>query len=499
MERTHHARGLGALIIDIVAVAAATLMGCSSDSAPAQAVPIETPNDVSAAEAGAPPVAVAAPDAAAQDAAPTPMPYRPKMSDLIGSNGWPYTDSAMTAWQMMGLGWGRNEVGPGQPMSASDPMDVTKTTGGADLGSIIVKNNVSGVRTLILLAYTAPWNGLVPGDSHSAPADVTPWKNYVEAVVTRYSAAPYNVKYFQIWNEAAGSLSGGSPQATFWHGPGPSNLPYANAMVDYVDRVHIPAAKIIRSHNAYVVYGGWPDQGGLDTYSTWLEYMSAVHGARMLDWVDYLDLHYLGVNEEDTLHTRYMSSGKIRGIWQTEIGDGYMVNQNYLPQYYFDNAIWALGHGWDDRDKYVSMIYHWEGTEPFRLTARDGTFNPSGRSLVTLRATLPGFLAPFDHAITASAGLTAKALYSDDKIVFLVVGKPGAHSITVGDVAAPASNHWKVDYIDGVEGTPVPGASPFSSWQGKALAVQFDVPGPKNDVQGNPRDYLGYVVVTPLP
>ena len=99
--------------------------------------------------------------------------------------------------------------------------------------------------------------------------------------------------------------------------------------------------------------------------------------------------------------------GKIRGIWQTEIGDAYMVNQNYLPQYYFDNAIWALGHGWDDRDKYVSMIYHWEGTEPFRLTARDGTYNPSGRSLVTLRATLPGFLAPFDHAITASAGLTA--------------------------------------------------------------------------------------------
>ena len=51
---------------------------------------------------------------------------------------------------------------------------------------------------------------------------------------------------------------------------------------------------------------------------------------------------------------------------------------------------------------------------------------------------------------------------------------------------APASNHWKVDYIDGVEGTAVPGASLFSSWQGKALAVQFDVPGPKNDVQGIP-------------
>ena len=103
-----------------------------------------------------------------------------------------------------------------------------------------------------------------------------------------------------IWNEAAGSLSGGSPQATFWHGPGPSNLPVRERHGRLVDG-DIPQPKIIRSHNAYVVYGGWPDQGGIDTYSTWLEYVSAVHGARMLDWVDYLDLHYLGVNEEETL------------------------------------------------------------------------------------------------------------------------------------------------------------------------------------------------------
>ncbi|MDB5213695.1 MAG: hypothetical protein JWO86_1622 [Myxococcaceae bacterium] len=499
MEQSHRHQGSGSLFADIATFAAALLIGCSSnDSAPAAAPPTNPPSDVVAMDAGGSD-AVPVLDAATPDAADAAAPYRPKMADLIGANGWPYTDNNMTAWQTMGLGWGRNEVGPGQPTSASDPMDVSKTTGGADLGSIILKNNASGVRTLILLAYTASWNALLPGDSHSAPVDVVPWQNYVEAAVKRYSAAPYNVKHFQIWNEAAGTLAGGSPQATFWHGPGPSNAPYANAMTDYVDRIHIPAAKIIRSYNAYVVYGGWPDQGGLDTYSTWLEYMSVTHGARMLDWVDYLDLHYLGVDDEQTLYSRYMSSGKIRGIWQTEIGDGYMVNQNYLPQYYFDSAIWALGHGWDDRNKYVSLIYHWEGTEAFRLTARDGTYNPSGRSLVTLHTTLPGFLAPFEHALTVSAGLTAKALYSDDKIVLQVVGKQGAHSVGVADVAAPASGHSKVEYIDGVEGTPVPAANLVSSWVGKTLSVQFSVPGPKNDVQGTPRDHLGYVVVTPLP
>jgi hypothetical protein len=482
----------------VVAAAVAVMIGCSSESAPPEAAPADTDGGGALTEGGGPD-AVPGLDAAAAPDAPTVAPYRPKMTDLIGANGHPYNDHNVTQWESMGLSWSRQEVGPGQPNSASDPMDVTKTSGGADLGAMILKHNKIGVRTLIMLGYTPGWNALVPGVGTSAPVDVTHWKNYVEAAVARYSVPPYNVKYFQIWNEAAGTLAGGSPQASFWHGPGPSNAPYANAMQDYVDRIHIPAAKIIRQHNAYIVYGGWPDQGGIDTYSKWLEYTSATHGARMLDWVDYLDLHYLGVGDEDTLYKRYMASGKIRGIWQTEIGDGYMVNQNYLPEYYFDTAIWALGRGWDDRNEYVSMIYHWEGTEGFRLTARDGTYNPSGRSLVTLHSTLPGTLARFDHALTLTAGLTARALSSDDTIVFQVVGKQGAHSVVVSDVAAPTSGHFKVDYIDGVEGTAVAGSNIVSSWQGKKLSVQFTVPGPKNDIDGKPHEFLGYVIVTPQP
>lgn len=485
------------VLAGLVAAAVALTIGCSTESGPSEVAPPDTDGGGVVTEGGAPDASPVL-EAAAPDG-PAALPYRPKMSDLIGANGHPYDDHNVTQWESMGIGWSRQEVGPGQPNSASDPMDVTKTSGGSELGPIILKNNKNGVRTLIMLGYTPGWNALVPGVGTSAPVDVTYWKNYVEAAVARYSVPPYNVKHFQIWNEAAGSLAGGSPQASFWHGPGPSNAPYANAMQDYVDRVHIPAAKIIRQHNAYVVYGGWPDQGGLDTYSKWLEYTSPTHGARMLDWVDYLDVHYLGVGDEETLYKRYMSSGKIRGLWQTEIGDAYMVNQNYLPQYYFDDAIWALQRGWDDRDKYVSMIYHWEGTEGFRLTARDGSYNPSGRSLVTLHSTLPGTLARFDHALEPSAGLTARALYSDDRIVFLVVGKQGPHSVVVSDVAAPPSGHFKVDYIDGVEGTAVPASNVGSSWQGKKLSVQFTVPAPKNDIEGKPRDFLGYVIVTPQP
>jgi hypothetical protein len=262
-----------------------------------------------------------------------------------------------------------------------------------------------------------------------------------------------------------------------------------------VNLIHIPAARIIRKYHAYVVYGGWPDQGGLNNYFTWLEYYSPEQHAKMIDWVDYLDIHYLGVKDLDTLYRRYGTSGKIRGIWQTEIGNDYLRNQNYLPEYYFDLAVWALGRNWNDPNMYVTMVYHWDG-----LLARRGkprTYTPSGRALITLTKNVSGALAPFDHTMKYSPELSVKALYSDSKIVFQVVGKEGRKSIEVTDIPAPPTGRFEAIYIDAVEGTIVRDADLVSSWRGNTLSLQFNVPGPKKDLDGKPRDYLGYVMVTP--
>jgi hypothetical protein len=270
-----------------------------------------------------------------------------RMAQLIGSNGWPFEESDIGIWRSMGLTWGRDSVGPGISGPNHTVMEIDRTGPGfnADLPPILLRNNRNGIKSLLLLGYK------------------------------RYSTPPFNLKYFQIWNEAAGPLSGGDPQATFWHGPNfhrdPRRAaPYQQAMQDYVERIHLPAARIIRKYGAYIVYGGWPDQGGLDNYCTWLEYTSPVQRTRMIDWVDYLDIHYLGTGDMETLYQRYVAKGKARGIWQTEIGDRYMADPHYLPTFYFDLAVWALGRAWDDPDKYVAMIYHWDGTEPFRLTVR---------------------------------------------------------------------------------------------------------------------------------
>ena len=230
-------------------------------------------------------------------------------------------------------------------------------------------------------------------------------------------------------------------------------------MQDYVERIHIPAARIIRSYRAYVVYGGWPDQGGLDNFSKWLEYRSPVLKERMLDWVDYIDTHYLGVGDLDSLYQQYVKKGPARGIWQTEIGDAYMKDPHYLPRYFFDFAVWALDRNWDDPDKYVSMVYHWDGYEPFRLTHRgppERTYNVSGQSLIVLRQTVPGALASLSAPLQFGAGATGSALRSDNDIVMQVSADPGWQTISVPGVKPPPSGKAQVDFVDALTGFASP-------------------------------------------
>jgi hypothetical protein len=432
----------------------------------------------------------------------------PKLTDMIGSNGFPHSDADYAMWKKMGLTWGRDPVGPGQPHGAKDMMRVDRSGNeGSDLPPIVIRNNQNGIHTLLLLAYTYDWNATLPGDSKSAPVDVKAWERYVDAVVTKYHAPPYNLQYFQIWNEAAGKLSGGSEQATFWHGPTANGAkdghgPYARAKQDYVEKIHIPAAKIIRDHGAYVVYGGWPDQGGLDTYVDWLEYRSPLFNQRMIDCVDYLDTHYLWCDSLNGLYDRYVKPGKVKGLWQTEVGDAYMENPHYLPKYYFEFAVWALDREWNDPNKYVSMVYHWDGMEPFRLThpgppAR--TYNVSGRSLIVLNQVAGGVLSRMPQKPEFGPDSRGFALYSDRQIVMQMSALPGWRTIALSGLAPPASGRATVQFIDAVTGTAAPASHAVLNWDNDALKIRVNVPQQVNERHAGkekPR-HLAYIVVNP--
>jgi hypothetical protein len=427
-----------------------------------------------------------------------------RITQLIGANGWPGTPDDIAMWHNMGITWGRDSVGPGQPGSASDEMrvDRTGTRYDRDLAPVILSNNRNGIHSLLLLGYTPKWNASLADDTKSAPVDVEAWKRYVDAVVREYSAPPFNVRYFQIWNEAAGRLSGGLPQATFWHGPNfntdkDRSGPYDHAMEDYVERIHIPAARIIRSYRAYVVYGGWPDQGGLESFNKWLEYRSPVVKERMLDWVDYIDTHYLAVHDLDPLYERYVKNGPALGIWQTEIGDRYMEDPHYLPRYFFDFAVWALERNWDEPNKYVSMIYHWDGYEPFRLTHRGPpkrTYNVSGKALIVLRQTVPGALARFSKPIIFGADASGSALLSDNDMVLQVSATPGWRTVSVTGIRPPSSRA-EITFIDALTGASAPPSDAILAWNDQAMNIRFKVPDSVNGPAQKPPKHLAYIVV----
>jgi hypothetical protein len=269
-------------------------------------------------------------------------------------------------------------------------------------------------------------------------------------------------------------------------------------MQDYVERIHIPAARIIRKYHAYVVYGGWPDQGGLDNFRTWLEYRSPVLKERMLDWVDYIDTHYLPVADLDSLYQQYVRNGPARGIWQTEIGDEYMKDPHYLPRYFFDFAVWALDRNWDDPNKYLSMIYHWDGYEPFRLTHRGPprrTYNPSGRSLVVLNQTANGSLASFATPLQFDPGASGSALLSGHDVVMQVSAAPGWQSVAVAGLKPLAARNARVEFIDALSGTASAQDNVALAWDEQALKIRFKVPDRVNGADNKPPRHLAYVVV----
>jgi hypothetical protein len=430
-----------------------------------------------------------------------------KITDLIGSNGWPGSASDIQMWRAMGISWGRDSVGPGQPDRPEEAMRIDRTGSAfdGDLPSVLIRNDRNGIGSLLILGYTPTWNASVPGDSNSAPVDVDAWTRYVDAVVRKYSAPPYNLRYFQIWNEAAGKLSGGLPQATFWHGPNFSkdekrSKPYERAMQDYVERIHIPAARIIRRYRAYVVYGGWPDQGGLSNFRQWLEYRSPVLKERMLDWVDYIDTHYLTVSDLDPLYQQYVRNGPARGLWQTEIGDAYMKDPHYLPRYFFDLAVWALDRNWDDPNKYLSMVYHWDGYEPFRLTHRGSprTYNVSGQSLVVLCKTVGGSLASLPKPLQfGEQGASGRGLFSGNDVVMQVSASAGWQTVTVPGLKPPRARKAQVGFVDALTGVASTRDDVELTWNDDLLKVRFKVPAEVNGPDNNPPTHLAYVVVRP--
>lgn len=165
---------------------------------------------------------------------------------------------------------------------------------------------------------------------------VPAWEAYVRRVVTFLSAPPYNLRYFQIWNEA-------HAESGFWR--------QGDNLDVYMQRVHLPAAKIIHQLGGKVVYGGWPCCGSVG------EYVELLDRNKAWESIDVHDLHYFPVSSFEYIHRAAEKRGfggkNAPSIWQTEIG--FTTDPTALANEWPRYLDWALRKGWDpatDPDKY---------------------------------------------------------------------------------------------------------------------------------------------------
>ncbi|EOY4399453.1 TPA: hypothetical protein ACTW1W_000459 [Klebsiella michiganensis] len=230
----------------------------------------------------------------------------------------------------------------------------------------IIAAKEAGFEVLPVLAYVPEWNKILKGKIGSPPLDISSWNAFVAATVKRYRANPFNITYFQVWNEP-------TSKAKFWLGNN----------VDFVNNIYIPAAKIIKKNKGKVVFGGWPLSNSISEFDYVLDHLGAIK------YTDIIDFHYRDYKSYIKLYDKYIQTNMAEGIWQSELG--YSSKPQNLLSSYLKIISWALSHNWKTSDTYKVFWYPaWASRDKkqygLATTLRDRTnvLTENGNELVLL-------------------------------------------------------------------------------------------------------------------
>lgn len=294
----------------------------------------------------------------------------------------------------------------------------------------VMKFKMQGVRILPVLAYNTGWSS-VDGKKMSplAVKHTGDWTRMVDRVVKFLRTPPYNVEYFQVWNEA-------HPRSGFWDG----------SLDDYMKRVHLPAANVIRANGAKVVYGGWPQLGDLS------EFISLLDRYNAWETLDVLDIHYFSdVSSFQFLHDAAVSRGYPHmGIWQTEFG--FETDCGYIADKYPKFLSWALKHDWSYPDRYKLFWYPSNAPDdPDAYGYKTGLYSgdhlsPIGQSLKTIGELLDMTGLHF-YPATVSEG-EVEGFAANERIVVAMHVEPRSASSAKLSLPKPPQPVARVERVD---------------------------------------------------
>ncbi len=269
-------------------------------------------------------------------------------------------------------------------------------------GKRVLEQNRNGVGMLTLLAYGAPWSAApkeqVVIGSHPAyisKQHIPDWVAYVERVVRYLRKPPFNVEYFQVWNEPWEH-----PQCGFWGG----------SEDEFFTHVYLPAAAKIRELGGKVVYGGWPSCCDL---SVWVGLLDR---HRAWDDTDVLSFHYqfgwYSVWAWDRMRPAAARAGfPDMSIWTTEVGA--VESPAFYAAWYTKLLYWAaLNGGGQHPDRVKTFYFKEEGDEPGSYHHDKSLYNgdritPRGKALQAMADVFGGGAIQPYTAVTNDRGITA--------------------------------------------------------------------------------------------
>ena len=321
----------------------------------------------------------------------------------------PFAKETGVTWSRVGTRWHKQEPRKDQYNFA-------------EYDELVRSAQKHNIEVLPLIGHTAGWASSAPDNAEHKdkypPSDemIEQWEEYVTEVVQRYP----DIQYFEIWNE---------PNID-WFLRADQNYKV------YVDKILIPAAKIIHDHGRKVVGlsyttewpdDSWPPEQRPRHYSEnvaanildvnrWLNYHEA------WKYIDIIAVHYTHGDAEkhsepyaenmmpfyDYMYANWIKTGKVEGIWNTEAGmagveagmQGFVALDpwehppygQWVARYTIPFIHWGLQHNWNFRDKYKLFWYHMAvgGHPRDMLREVNGVIQPSetGEALHTLASIL---------------------------------------------------------------------------------------------------------------
>ena len=405
--------------------------------------------------------------AAGPKAPATPRPQSgtdPSFRDFVATNAIPTPDLA----QQLGIGWVRSDL----PWPLLEPQNGQFQWAAAD--ATISKIEGMGLGFLPMVGYTPAWAASIPNNSKSAPKNPQDWTNFVDQLVARYSAAPYNLRYFQIWNEP-------TPQAGFFAGP----------PQQYIDQVYLPAAQVIRRHHCFVVFGGWPISNPASQFEQILNYHNA------WQWTDIVDVHYMSVAGFEQLSNDWVRTGKCRGVWQSEMG--YTTDPSYVPRNYLEALYWMLENGWSDPGRYKFFWFTLSsgGSDANNCLLKGGALTTQGIRLKVLNSVMgAGPLSVLNGVATQPALRPIPSGEASTALGFRV----GQNRAVVAVILVNDSSTQTVSVQVPLPGRPASVQVVSSAGQARPIQGQFGggrltVNIPRSDLQLDGTSLIGYLQI----